>query len=406
MNESIGGAVYIYAITSSSDDEGEGGNGTSTHVVTQHSKLAPSVIYPHAYFGKNVYFTSDVGLVSAYERDGSGVVYVYEKIELPYTVIHYESMEAISSTKTYSLWMESARLTSSDSMSNIMDQFGKSMVLAVNNTIAAIGCPGDGSIGYQSGSVEMFGKLSTGWKSLGTIHGKNITANDGYGTSMALLNSTLYIGAELATGTVYRSGVVFIENHSIRYYNDIKNKQDTEESNGMNLFTRSTTSYVIALIATILPAIALTALITYRAIKLHSSNHNNTNNVSDPKKSILSTKFGGSALKYVYSAPNSKQVINNVQHTTNPIHKPSKRMKSRDQPFSLMLSQDDDGEFESGDVYVPSNMDMRMLEEGINEYDSSEANSSIIPSENHENIQEYGHDEGNKDDSIPIHISI
>lgn len=76
-----GGAVFMYSRTASplvNDTDIDGDSGSSASVYTLQSILVPSEPHGYAYFGHTVHFRGPVGLVSAYDENGSGVVYLYD----------------------------------------------------------------------------------------------------------------------------------------------------------------------------------------------------------------------------------------------------------------------------------------------------------------------------------------
>jgi hypothetical protein len=294
---SIGGSVSVYSISEVED---------STDDYSQHSSkiekmtvIYPSNLHAHAYFGRSVSFRANIGLVSAYNEDGSGVVYVYE-------------------AEAESDWTEVAHFKALDSHS--FDNFGGSSAIITSETsssmVVMIGASGDNSRGSMAGAVYAFskGEKNSKWSALGKMYGNTTQSHDSYGCTLQALGNTVFVGAELADGNVARSGVVFIEANVVPYFTglqeDIDDKDDEDSTNhGPRTSSAHSVNVVVALLASILPAVALTALVTYRAVKLRTRAIDRS---ADPKLLPISRK------------PSSKR---------------SSRSNSREQPFSLVLEE-------------------------------------------------------------------
>jgi hypothetical protein len=91
-------------------------------------------------------------------------------------------VEAATYPLTVSLWLQQAKLTSSDAAAD--DQFGTAV--AVSGDIAVIGIPYDDDAGSFSGSVDVFSREGTNWNHQQKLTAVDATSFDYFGTSVAV----------------------------------------------------------------------------------------------------------------------------------------------------------------------------------------------------------------------------
>lgn len=76
-----GGAVFLYQRSAIPLADTNDSASATVSVYTLNNILVPSQPHGYAYFGHTVHFRGPVGLVSAYDENGSGVVYLYELLQ-------------------------------------------------------------------------------------------------------------------------------------------------------------------------------------------------------------------------------------------------------------------------------------------------------------------------------------
>jgi hypothetical protein len=222
--------------------------------MTETAKLLASDGSTSDYFGSSVSVSGDIATVGAYGDDdngsSSGSIYVFQKPEdgwgnmtetaklhasdgsssdrLGIHVFIHEDIIAASSTgdddngsssgsvyvfkKPISGWInaiENAKLTASDGESN--DYFGSS--LALINNIIAVGATGDDDSGSSSGAVYVFEKAGDEW--LSSTETAKLKASDGmdddyFGTSVAVQEDCIVVGASGEDSFGDRSGAAYI----------------------------------------------------------------------------------------------------------------------------------------------------------------------------------------------------
>ncbi len=129
-------------------------------------------------------------------------------------------VEAATYPLTVSLWLQQAKLTSSDAAAD--DQFGTAV--AVSGDIAVIGIPYDDDAGSFSGSVDVFSREGTNWNHQQKLTAVDATSFDYFGTSVAVSGDTIVIGASgdddggSVSGSVYvfrRSGTIWSQQQKL-----------------------------------------------------------------------------------------------------------------------------------------------------------------------------------------------
>ena len=163
------GSVYVF----------DSVNGTET------MKLTASDAASGDRFGFAVALSGDRALVGAPYDDGdetdSGSVYV---IDLP-TGAEVDRWRA--------------------NVDGLHDYFGWS--IAADGNLAAIGTPGDNELGFRSGAVHLF-DLQTG-DLLRTVRASDGTTNDQFGSSLAIAEGVLVVGAPQVLGNPSRPGAAY-----------------------------------------------------------------------------------------------------------------------------------------------------------------------------------------------------
>ncbi len=105
-------------------------------------------------------------------------------------------------------WTTQTRLVAGDGAAN--DQFGSAA--AANASTAIVGAPG-GTVGtnVQQGAVYVYGQSGGGWAQLAKLTAADGSANDRFGTSLALDGDTLVVGAtNKDVGTTPAQGVAYV----------------------------------------------------------------------------------------------------------------------------------------------------------------------------------------------------
>ena len=72
--------MFIYHRSAPSLTNGSD-SATAVSVYSLQSILVPSQPHGYAYFGHTLHFRGPLGLVSAYDENGSGVVYLYDLLQ-------------------------------------------------------------------------------------------------------------------------------------------------------------------------------------------------------------------------------------------------------------------------------------------------------------------------------------
>jgi len=145
---------------------------------TEQAKLTPSDGAAEDYFGRSVGIAGDTIVVGSWQDDdngaNSGSVYVY--------------------MRNGTVWTEQAKLLASDGESG--DQFGRSLAIA-NDTIV-VGAFGDQDNGRNSGSAYIFTCMETTWTEQAKLTASNGAPGDRFGTSVAIADDTIVVGANFA----------------------------------------------------------------------------------------------------------------------------------------------------------------------------------------------------------------
>jgi nucleoside-specific outer membrane channel protein Tsx len=103
-------------------------------------------------------------------------------------------------TKTAGLWKQTAKLTGSDTGAN--DGFGDSV--AISDTTAVVGAGGHAS---SAGTAYVFTEKAGVWKQTAELKGYDTVTQDGFGGSVATLGTIAVVGA---TGHVKKAGRTYV----------------------------------------------------------------------------------------------------------------------------------------------------------------------------------------------------
>ena len=143
---------------------------------TQVAELKGSDTVAADRFGASVAISGTTVVVGAYDHaKAAGRAYVF--------------------AKTASGWTQVAELKGSDTVAD--DYFGWSV--AVSGTTAVVGAVGHAK---YMGRAYVFTKTPSGWNQTAELEGSDIVAQNGFGTSVAVLGTTAIVGAEgYAKGT-------------------------------------------------------------------------------------------------------------------------------------------------------------------------------------------------------------
>lgn len=140
-------------------------------------------------FGYAIAIDNDTIVVGADQHDAGGLnagaVYVF--------------------TKTNDVWREELKLLAADTA--LADRFGAAV--ALKNNLLLVGSIEDDDLGINSGSVYLFSNQEGQWQETGKLIADDGDKNDNFGSSVAIHNNTVLVGAILDdtvardTGSVY-----------------------------------------------------------------------------------------------------------------------------------------------------------------------------------------------------------
>jgi hypothetical protein len=165
----ITGAVYVF--------ERQG------TVWSQHAKLAPSDGIDFDEFGWSAAISGNTAVVGAYTANGvddtvdTGAAYIF--------------------VRDGANWIEQAKLTASDAATG--DAFGVSV--AIDGDTVVIGARSDDhAAGDDAGSLYVFSRTGTTWTQQAKLTAGDGAASDGFGTSVAVVGSEIFAGADGVDG--------------------------------------------------------------------------------------------------------------------------------------------------------------------------------------------------------------
>uniref|UniRef100_A0A7S0SX24 Uncharacterized protein n=1 Tax=Chromulina nebulosa TaxID=96789 RepID=A0A7S0SX24_9STRA len=328
-NEILSGSVTIYSITKSTN-----------YTINYATTLLPTYTSTYSYYGRSIYLSNDLLVISASQLDGSGLVYVYRYID--------------------SYWIETNRLVSETS--SYYDRFADSLVVSKIGSyeVIAVGCPGDDSDEFDIGSVQLFVYKNLKWDYIGKITSNSSKEFTNYASTLSTYLSTyLFIGADLSPGVSDKSGAVYLSNLST-YLSAYLLVDSTNDLPGYltNYLSNNLAHAVIALMFALLPVVLLSAFISYRIVRLQRAR-------------FAASKSDGKSVSKIDNKLDSKVDI-----------KKTKKLRGQrtNQPFSLMLNDDNDFNInESIDRSIDTELvgqtirqlDRQMYSQVDNELDSS-----------------------------------
>lgn len=187
------------ALISATGDTELGGASGSTYVFErdaagvwgQTAKLTASDGAQGDIFGVAVALGEDMAIIGAYQNDDggrdSGSAYIFERRRRG--------------------WREIAKLTADDAGRD--DNFGRAV--AVNGDVALIGAPRDAENGDWSGSAYVFERGAAGaWQQTVKLLADDGAAGDSFGTSLAVRQDLVLVGAYLDDDLGRESGSVYL----------------------------------------------------------------------------------------------------------------------------------------------------------------------------------------------------
>jgi len=203
-SDEFGRSVAIHGdtvVVSARDDDDNTQNSGSVHIFirtgtawSQQAKLVASDGAAGDRFGRSVAMDVDTLVIGAYRDDNnggdSGSAYVY--------------------TRSGATWTEQARLMANDGAAD--DEFGTSVAI-VGDTIV-VGAPRSQASSSGNGSVYVFIRTDNIWSQQTKLVAGDVTAQDQFGQSVAMDDSTLVVGAHWDDDNGIESGSVYIFNLS------------------------------------------------------------------------------------------------------------------------------------------------------------------------------------------------
>jgi hypothetical protein len=199
FGRSIAVSGNIMAVSAILDDD-KGQNSGSVYIFergyngnwSQKTKLIANDGTENDYFGWSVAVSGNIVVVGTPDDDDkgetSGSVYIFERDE-------------------NGNWNQKTKLTASDGA--LGDNFGFSVAILGN--ILTVGAPYDDAKGQRSGSTYIFERNSNGnWNQKKKLTASDGTEDCGFGAALAISGDTLVIGAPMDNAKGFDSGSVYI----------------------------------------------------------------------------------------------------------------------------------------------------------------------------------------------------
>lgn len=162
-------------------------DGTTWNLIT---RIAASDAAPGAHFGHSVTTNGNIVAVSAIKADGneekSGAVYTYQK--------------------SGNDWSFQAKLIANDGATN--DNFGYDIDMNGNGRLV-VGAPNQGDLFVKSGAAYVFEPNESGYEESEQLKVLLRSEKDYMGTSVAISNNDIVVGAYLADGIENNAGLVY-----------------------------------------------------------------------------------------------------------------------------------------------------------------------------------------------------
>lgn len=164
-------------------------------------------------FGHNLHFSESRGLVAAFcQLDGSILlvpcVYVFARLSPEVKTSSRSSGK--HNSRPENRWVQVAKLFSPSQQ--VDDSFGRSLRLHRNN-VALVGSPGDEMNGVFAGAVHVYRRHATPdgeqWLWSQSLEAPESQGYSAFGRSLAILEHTVLVGADLADGRTTMTGAVF-----------------------------------------------------------------------------------------------------------------------------------------------------------------------------------------------------
>jgi len=200
VNDGAAGGSHVgWSVAVEGDLAVIGATGTWTGVFqrlgtgwSQVARLRPDDFTPGSLFGRTVALSGERSVVGAPHDDDNGVesgsAYVFER-------------------DPNGAWPQVAKLLPSDGQYG--DRFG--LALAIDVDVVAVGAPDDDDLGNWSGSAYVFERDPSGaWLQTAKLLPHDGTFFWRFGTSVAVRNGLILVGADHARGVRYYSGAVYV----------------------------------------------------------------------------------------------------------------------------------------------------------------------------------------------------
>jgi hypothetical protein len=155
------------------------------------AELVPSDGAHEDHFGNSVSLSGNFALVGAPRHAAVG----------------YQSGSAYVFEEANGIWSELAKLVPDDA--NLQAQFGDAVSL--DGSLAVIGAPRDNEpYGLAQGAAYVFEHSSSGWSQVAKLVSNDIGAGDSFGTSVAVADGRIIVGAEYDTENGDYSGSAYV----------------------------------------------------------------------------------------------------------------------------------------------------------------------------------------------------
>jgi FG-GAP repeat/Concanavalin A-like lectin/glucanases superfamily len=159
-------------------------------VWTQQAKLTASDAAAGDLFGTSVAIEGDTIVVGAYGNDDGGA----------------NSGSAYVFTRSGSVWSQQAELTASDASTG--DWFGHAVSLSGDTVV--VGAYRDDDAGTNAGATYVFDRSASVWSQQSKLIASGVTADDWFGSSVAIEADSLVVGAPQHDGAGTNRGAAYV----------------------------------------------------------------------------------------------------------------------------------------------------------------------------------------------------
>jgi len=173
---SLSGSAYIFARSGSS--------------WSQQAKLTANDAAADDRFGSIVFLSGDTAIVGSPKDDDGGL----------------NSGSAYIFVRNGSSWSQQAKLTASDAATD--DYFGISV--SISGDTAIVGARWDDEFGSNSGSAYIFVRNGSSWSQQAKLTASDASANDRFGSAVAISGDTAIVGAKDNDDGSSNSGSVYL----------------------------------------------------------------------------------------------------------------------------------------------------------------------------------------------------